>query len=278
MLLSLFIARIFYDMKKIPLLSNLFSRSRSSSNVGTLETDAVPVDDPPENQTAQDSLNNGSMNSGDFNAALQLHNQMAESSDLMVAQRSNNQIVAEPLQSPTTITNNQMAVQNTQGQVVMQFSNVTGLQFGSNYTFNTGKMEHTLSSPENTVAPSKLGSVTNTGRPRRTRTIEAMMKSSEELDHRMIDCISTHLGEGWKSVFRDLDFTDGQIEQSVIDNQIQGGIKEVIYQLLLSWINNSEDGEATLGVITQLLWKSNHRECVQKMKEVWKTINSERTA
>lgn len=263
-------------MKKIPILSNLFSRSRS--NAGSLETDAAPVDDDlPENRSVQiNSTNNQSINSADFNAALQLQNQMAESSDLSIARSNHTQVVSESVNninslSPTTITNNQMAVQNTQGQLVMQFSNVNGLQFGSNYTFNsTGKqLGNTLSSPENVTS--------NTGRPRRTRTIEAMMKCSEELDHRMIDCISTHLGEGWKNVFRDLNFTDGQIEQSIIDNQVQGGVKEVIYQLLLGWTNNSEDGEATLGVITQILWKSNHRECVQKMKEVWKLTNAQRT-
>ncbi|XP_055917282.1 protein immune deficiency [Eupeodes corollae] len=263
-------------MKKIPLLSNLFSRSRTSA--GSLETDAEPVDDPPENRSRQSSLNNGSLISGDFNAALQLHNQMSENADLSVVRRnSNSQVVAhQPTNNgiaPTTITNNQMAVQNTQGQVVMQFSNVNGLQFGSNYTFNSGKLEPALSTSENS---SKL--VPTNGRPRRTRTIEAMMKSSEELDHKMMVVISTHLGEGWKNVLRDLNFTDGQIEQSIIDNQIHGGVREVIYQLLLGWTNNAEEGEATLGVITQILWKSNHRELVHKMKEIWKlTNNSQRT-
>ncbi|XP_055838774.1 protein immune deficiency [Episyrphus balteatus] len=260
-------------MKKIPLLSNLFSRSRS--NAGTLETDALPVDDPPESRSRQHSLNNGSLNSGDFNAALQLHNQMAESSDLTVARtNSNNQVVEASNNGipQTTITNNQMAVQNTQGQVVMQFSNVNGLQFGSNYTFNSGKLEQTLSPESSSAKPAP-----NNGRLRRTRTIEAMMKSTEELDHKMMVVISTHLGEGWKNVLRDLGYTDGQIEQSIIDNQIQGGVKEVIYQLLLGWTNNAEEGEATLGLITQILWKSNHRECVQKMKEVWKLTNSQQT-
>lgn len=95
-----------------------------------------------------------------------------------------------------------------------------------------------------------------------------MMKSTEELSHRSMDVISTHLGEGWRDVVRQLHFSDGQIEQMYEENYAKG-IKEVIYQFLLDYSRNDDD--ANLGHISRLLWRSGHRECVYILKEYWKS-------
>jgi len=52
---------------------------------------------------------------------------------------------------------------------------------------------------------------------------------------------------------------------------------QVIYQLLLQWVRSSEDGVATVGRLTTLLWESQHRDCVQRMKLVWKALEKRKT-
>ena len=46
---------------------------------------------------------------------------------------------------------------------------------------------------------------------------------------------------------------------------------KVIYQLLLDWERNT-DGEKTVGYLTTLLWNCGHRECVHRLKPVWKSL------
>uniref|UniRef100_A0A034VJT3 Receptor-interacting serine/threonine-protein kinase 1 n=1 Tax=Bactrocera dorsalis TaxID=27457 RepID=A0A034VJT3_BACDO len=142
--------------------------------------------------------------------------------------------------------------------------NISGI--ATNNTRKSGKTDEPIS-------PSGSNGVDNTKRqlPRKTTSIVAMMQSREEPNHRILETISTHLGEGWKHVIRELGLSEGQIEQAVIDHQMHGGIKEVIYQLLLQWIRDAEDNVATLGHITSLLWELNHRDCVQRMKLVYKS-------
>lgn len=94
-----------------------------------------------------------------------------------------------------------------------------------------------------------------------------MMKSTDELTHRACDVISTHLGEGWRNVIRELGFSDGRIEQMYEENQVKG-IKEVIYQFLLEFSRNDDNG--TLGNVSRLLWKCGHKETVYILKEYWK--------
>lgn len=94
-----------------------------------------------------------------------------------------------------------------------------------------------------------------------------MMHSGEQLAHRHMDIVSTHLGEGWRDIIRLLGFSDGQIEQLYEDNYARG-IKEVIYGFLLDYQRN--DAQASVGHLTRLLWKAGRRECVYILKEYWK--------
>lgn len=94
-----------------------------------------------------------------------------------------------------------------------------------------------------------------------------MMKSTERVNERIMDVIATHLGANWRDLFRNLNYSDGQIDQATQDYYISG-IKEVIYRLLLDYSQNNDD--ASLGHITRLLWKLGFKECVKILKVHWK--------
>lgn len=57
-----------------------------------------------------------------------------------------------------------------------------------------------------------------------------MMKSSDSMDHPLMELISTHLGEDWRMVVRDLGFSNAQLDQFQEDN-IFKGVKEVGFHL-----------------------------------------------
>lgn len=61
------------------------------------------------------------------------------------------------------------------------------------------------------------------------------MKSSDTMDHPLMELISTHLGEDWRMVVRDLGFSNAQLDQFQEDN-IFKGVKEVLLIFLLCHI------------------------------------------
>lgn len=95
-----------------------------------------------------------------------------------------------------------------------------------------------------------------------------MMKSNDPVNERVMDVVSTHLGESWRSLFRHLGFSDGQIDQMKEDYQ-SNGVKEAIYRLLLDYSRNNDD--ASLGHLTKLMWKLGFKECVTILKRHWKS-------
>uniref|UniRef100_A0A1A9WQG5 Death domain-containing protein n=1 Tax=Glossina brevipalpis TaxID=37001 RepID=A0A1A9WQG5_9MUSC len=212
---------------------------------GTIEKDAAPVEEINRNNEEQCldiNVQNGVADSIDLTHP-----------DTRLLEIQNN------LESRINTTN----VQNSQQHVVMQFSNVSKLHIGSVYNIhneNNGNDKRNCNERANHIYD----------RNRKTTTIVAMMQSQEEPNHRIIDTIATHLGEGWKTVMRELGFSDGQISQAIIDHHIHGNTKEVIYQLLLDWVRNADDEMRTVGYITKLLWGVGHRDCVHRMKQVWK--------
>lgn len=95
-----------------------------------------------------------------------------------------------------------------------------------------------------------------------------MMRSNEPVNERVMDVISTHLGENWRCLFRSLGFSDGQIDQTKEDFYVNG-VKEVIYRLLLDYSRNNDD--ASLGHIVKIMWKLGFKECVRILKVHWKS-------
>ncbi|XP_016957880.1 protein immune deficiency [Drosophila biarmipes] len=253
---------------------------KPTDSEGRLEKDAAPVDDnEPENDNSGALALPSSSGTPTVSADL-TESVLRELSD----PNYNSMDMVQSANIPGTLsnaqTNNTMNVHSAQQQVVMNFSNASNLHFGSVYNINqnlsasssrkgsTSAAEEPLASPEG--KPRSMGT-------RKTVSIVAMMQSQEEPDVRLLDVVSTHLGEGWKQVMRNLGLSEGQIDQAIIDHQMHGNIREVIYQLLLQWVRSSENGEATVGRLTTLLWESQHRDCVQRMKLVWKALEKRKT-
>lgn len=95
-----------------------------------------------------------------------------------------------------------------------------------------------------------------------------MMKSKDPVNVKIMDVISTHLGENWRFLFRNhLGFTDGQIDQ-MKENFYINGVKEVIYRLLLDYSRNND--HASLGHITTIMWENGFIECVKMLKIYYK--------
>ncbi|XP_036331249.1 protein immune deficiency [Rhagoletis pomonella] len=270
---------------------------------GRLETDALPVDD---NEESPVSNNNTPTPSTELTESIvrelsdpnyNLTNVTSNDAEFREVAPLNSYTGALALHSdssaltPTTpgalgpATMNTMNVHNAQQQMVMQFSNINQLHFGSVYNFNSNisgicnsNLSKKQSKSDEPTTPGGTNGAENSRKqyPRKTTTIVAMMQSRDEPNHRILETISTHLGEGWKHIMRELGHSEGQIEQALIDHQMHGGIREVIYQLLLQWIRDADDNVATLGHITSLLWELNYRDLVQRMKLVYKSDGDKR--
>lgn len=197
---------------------------------GRLEKDAAPVDD-----NEPDNNNSGAMalpsTAGTPTASSDLtESVLRELSD----PNYNSMDVVHSANIPGTLsnvqTNNTMNVHSAQQQVVMNFSNANNLHFGSVYNFNQNLSA--CSSRKGSTSTAEESVASPDGKPRasatrKTVSIVAMMQSQEEPDVRLLDVVSTHLGEGWKQVMRDLGMSEGQIDQAIIDHQMHGNIREV---------------------------------------------------
>ncbi|XP_017960287.1 protein immune deficiency [Drosophila navojoa] len=274
------------------LLPNIFGGNRDTNNgnsnntnmseEGRLETDAVPASEADNDVSGALSLtSNTPTPSADLTESVLRELSDPNYNSMDVVQSA--QIPGSALVNGNTSTMNTMNVHSAQQQVVMNFSNASNLHFGSVYNFNqnlTGcsSRKGSTSTAEDVAGALPSDAKVRHGVPRKTVSIVAMMQSQQEPDERLLDAVATHLGEGWKQVMRDLGHSEGQIEQAIIDHQMHGNIKEVIYQLLLQWLRSSDDGVATVGRLTTLLWESQHRECVQRMKLVWKALEKRKTS
>ncbi|BFG03234.1 protein immune deficiency [Drosophila madeirensis] len=266
------------------LLPNIFGGSKEAQSMqseGRLETDAAPVSDSEADNNNSGALSLPSISTPTASADL-TDSVLRELSDpnynsMDVVQYAN--IPGAGGDLSTVNTNNTMNVHSAQQQVVMNFSNASNLHFGSVYNFNqnlsasSSRKSSISTTDEVAVSPDGKRSIVT----RKTVSIVAMMQSQDEPDPRLLDAVATHLGEGWKQVMRDLGHSEGQIDQAIIDHQMHGNIKEVIYQILLQWVRSSESGVATVGRLTTLLWESQHRECVQRLKLVWKALEKRKT-
>lgn len=281
------------------LLPNIFGGSKETDNSNTnmnaiaetegrLETDALPVgEDHDNNNSGALSLpSNTPTASADLTESVlrELSDPNYNSMDVVQsAQIPGSALVNSNSSTSNNNTMNTMNVHSAQQQVVMNFSNASNLHFGSVYNFNknlsaSSSRKSSTSTTEEGASALAISPDVKRNLPRKTVTIVTMMQSQDEPDVRLLDTVATHLGEGWKQVMRELGHSEGQIEQAIIDHQMHGNIKEVIYQLLLQWLRGADDGIATVGRLTTLLWETQHRECVQRMKLVWKALEKRKTS
>ncbi|KAJ6640985.1 Protein immune deficiency [Pseudolycoriella hygida] len=158
-----------------------------------------------------------------------------------------NDLLAEPNTHSSAL-----SLTNTQ-QNIFNLSHMNNVQFGNTYHINNN-VDERRSKPSD----------------QRTKSIDEMMKSNERINQKVMEVISTHLGQDWPSLFRALGFSNGQIDQMKEDYYING-VKEVIYRLLLDYTQNNVDPHlGTIGYITKLMWKLGFKECVKIMKIHWK--------
>ncbi|KAK9889912.1 hypothetical protein WA026_008718 [Henosepilachna vigintioctopunctata] len=134
---------------------------------------------------------------------------------------------------------------------VINITNATGVQIGSNYTYivKSSKEKHSKKTKEYP----------------KTDKIISLLNSKELVTEEDIQFISTHMDETWMETARKLDYSNGQISQFHCD-YINNGLKEVIYQFLLDWIqHNGED--ATVSKLCDALWNSGQRDCVSRWSQ-----------
>lgn len=183
-------------LKKI-LGSSLKNFKTDRSPEGVLETDAVIVD---ENNV--DTI-------------------VAETSS------SNDLLPSNFEESPTN-----EGVENTTNfnqQVVVQFSNINGLQIGSTYNINN------RSTSDKTTSNMEKAKKLKHKYPK-TVTIEEMMKSQDELSNKLLTEIATHLGNDYKMFMRELGFSEGQMSAMYLDHSLYGTREVYIFNNIVHGI------------------------------------------
>lgn len=135
---------------------------------------------------------------------------------------------------------------STAQATIINISHANGIHVGDQYIYNAS--DRSEKSRKNI---------------KETDAIKALKLSSSKLTRDDLIFIATHMNESWRDAIRELDYSDGQIEQGYADYH-DSGIKEVIYQLLLSW-SQKEPEKATLGYISNILWNNDQRDVVQRL-------------
>lgn len=132
---------------------------------------------------------------------------------------------------------------------IINISNSNGIHVGDKYVYNVNndRSEKTLTKIKETDA------------------IQSLKKNQTPVQREDLLFIATHMNESWKDTIRQLDYSEGQIEQFYLDHN-QLGLKEVIFQLLLSWSQN-ESKEATIGKLSSILWNNNQQDVVKMLSE-----------
>lgn len=148
-------------------------------------------------------------------------------------------------QERAALGSNQANQFNSPNQTVYQFNHANGIHIGNNFTINQNitqeQQQEGVSDAEvvetdaTATKEQKISKVDSTALRKKypkTRTIEKLLKSDKEIDHPEMDVVSTHLGEDWRSVARDLGFSNGEIDHFYEDN-FAFGVKEVRKGFLL---------------------------------------------
>lgn len=270
------------------IIKSMFAKNKlPAENIdNVIQSDAAPI--PPTIENESDVENNHTIN----NQAMSLSSSDIPRTnsltplkehrlvELSTQDNQNNHIGVNALQLPQskppvqeyhqTNSLNHLNISHSTG---VHVGNVTQISINSTNLTNNNENLHSL--PNNIQHP-LMRNISDSSSPisvnskylKKTKTINEMMHSSEQLEHATIDVIATHL-KNWKVIARKMGYSEGQIEHFILDFYVNG-TKEVIYQMLLDWSRNNDD--ATLGTITRVLWSLNNQETVYHLKEVWKKL------
>nr|CAI5824575.1 unnamed protein product [Callosobruchus analis] len=98
-----------------------------------------------------------------------------------------------------------------------------------------------------------------------TTAIRNLFSNREPVSRDDLLCVSSHVSGTWQDVGRALNYSEGQLEQFFLDHSSYG-VKEVIYQMLLDWMQN-EPSRATKGNLSKVLWEQNQKSVVKRWLE-----------
>lgn len=98
-----------------------------------------------------------------------------------------------------------------------------------------------------------------------TDAIKTLKQNNMPLHRDDLLFIATHMNESWKDTIRQLNYSEGQIEQFYLDYK-EISTKEVIFQLLLDWTQNKPE-EATIGTLSSILWDNSQQDVVKRLSE-----------
>lgn len=98
-----------------------------------------------------------------------------------------------------------------------------------------------------------------------TDAIKTLKQNKTPLNTDDLLFIAKHMNESWKDTIRQLNYSEGQIEQYYLD-YIKISTKEVIFQLLLDWTQNKPE-EATIGSLSSILWDNSQQDVVKRLSE-----------
>lgn len=206
----------------------------SNEDYSDLTTDAVPN---PNNPTSPKTLTGNSLDD---------HEDETKDYDQEVDEEVHTTNIKKS-QFKGFLKNKKCRVPTAQATII-NINNSNGIQVGDQYVYNVNnKSEKPLKKVKETCA------------------IRELKKCQTLLVRDDLLFIATHMNELWKDTIRELHYSDGQIEQFVIDHHLLG-TKEVIFQLLLSWTQN-EPAEASFGNLCTVLWNNNQQDVVKRLSE-----------
>lgn len=94
-----------------------------------------------------------------------------------------------------------------------------------------------------------------------------MMECNDRIDDWYMKIASKYIQKNWRMVCHKLGLSDTEINE-VIKQYFHISLKDVIYQLLLRWRENSDN--PSLGKLSKILWKSKNFKCFDKLKILFK--------
>ncbi|CAH0562047.1 unnamed protein product [Brassicogethes aeneus] len=168
----------------------------------------------------------------------QENNEKRENNDKQ--SESNECFEEEPIKQNRTGRDNP---RNCSSNIMVNISNSNHVHVGSNTTIVLNKKE----------AKKKY---------QMTDSVRRLMENRKPVSKSDISFLATHIGDGWKNTARNLDYSEGQINQLYIDNHSHG-VREVIYQFLLDWIQN-EPEKATVSKLALTLWEADEKDAVNR--------------
>ncbi|XP_022915359.1 protein immune deficiency [Onthophagus taurus] len=196
-----------------------------------LTTDAKPIDTEP--NVHKEKLNKSKSDDGDTKHTKQIEEDVEDA--IPITYKVNNM----KKKKGKNLTNSPTAN-------IINIANCNGVQIGKSITYNIQKKESKDESEKKQY--------------QKTKTITKLFDCKERVNEDDLMFVSTHVGEGWRDIGRKLKYSDGQIYQFEETHRIKG-IKEVVYQMLLDWIQN-EPETATLGKLSTILWETQQEEVV----------------